>query len=343
MKVVLRKNAGKKGLVGIFIAVLICAGLLWYTDMDVLQLIKGPALLENISNPEMMEGEYVSYPIQHLVSAYMSITSRRENSTEETLKSIDYMVYDEKEDILFGVRVNADKQEEIEELGSVSWDSGITRNVTGAWEPIPEDYQGYFREALIYLDSSWDGTPDVKYFIDTTKIGGGYKSATYVTIAVILIALIYMMYVVAKIGAGGYYKNIEKYLKNHPDVTEEVLDGEFSSAKQLGKVWIGKRWTFFLSGTTAKIIDNRELVWAYYYKVTGRNARSMIKTFDINRHMVSFNIEESLSREALEQYAQVAPQMVLGYDKNLENAFKNNFQEFLSYQYNKVRMGSSNL
>jgi len=57
-------------------------------------------------------------------------------------------------------------------------------------------------------------------------------------------------------------KGVNLYLQKHSDVTMEHLDHAFASARKVGNMWIGGRWTFSHE-LRNKVIENAEITRVY--------------------------------------------------------------------------------
>ena len=85
------------------------------------------------------------------------------------------------------------------------------------------------------------------------------------------------------------------------------------------------------------IFSNKDAVWAYYYRRTGRNSVSQMRVFVIGEKAHLIPLSETLTQEALGYYQTEQPHMVLGYTAELEKLYNKNFQEFLNLKYNPVK------
>lgn len=98
---------------------------------------------------------------------------------------------------------------------------------------------------------------------------------------------------------------------------------------------MGRRWTYHVSGISTQLLENRDLVWGYYYRRTGRNSESSLRLYDINRRLHTLAASEKEAMAALNVYEQQQPHMILGYKKELEKTFQKDFQGFLNLRYNR--------
>ena len=104
-------------------------------------------------------------------------------------------------------------------------------------------------------------------------------------------------------------------------------------------LWAGHHYTVWLEGVKVKILDNTKLVWAYYYRVTGRQNISQVLTFDTDKKKVPINISKESGEKLLGVYLQTQPHMVIGYKSEIEKQYKKDFAGFLDIAYNPAKNG----
>ena len=81
-----------------------------------------------------------------------------------------------------------------------------------------------------------------------------------------------------------YEKEIHKYLKKNTSCSPGEIEADFTTAHPVGKdIWIGRKWTIYMSGAKARILRNQDLVWGYYFEQTGRGYVSQMKLFTVKR------------------------------------------------------------
>ena len=211
-----------------------------------------------------------------------------------------------------------------------------TLKVTGTWTKLESQLERYYKETLTEMgieESSYDVV--YLYTIDTAKIGGQSVVFFWVCMAAALLLLIYFIVNVVGIFSNRYAGKINTYLHNNPSVSLAAIEADFAQAHPIGKnAWVGRKWTVYVEGPKANILANRDLVWGYYFKQTGKYSVSQLRVFNMAKKMISINLSEDEAHEALKYYAEEQPHMIVGYTKELETSFQKNFTEFLNLKYN---------
>lgn len=133
----------------------------------------------------------------------------------------------------------------------------------------------------------------------------------------------------------GTWSRMESDMERYYTETLGEIEGDFTTAYPIGKdVWVGRKWTIYMSGTAAKIVQNHDLVWGYYFRRTGKNAVSQMRLYTADKKFVYISLSEEQTREALRYYGDKQPQMIVGYDAELERMYQKNFPAFLELKYN---------
>lgn len=86
--------------------------------------------------------------------------------------------------------------------------------------------------------------------------------------------------------------------------------------------------------------SNRNLIWGYYFRRTGRNSVSEMRLYTTDGKMTGVSLSEEQTKEALGYYANEQPQMILGYSDDLEKTWKKNFPAFMDLKYRPVMSGN---
>jgi hypothetical protein len=123
----------------------------------------------------------------------------------------------------------------------------------------------------------------------------------------------------------------------------EQLECEFAMATQAHSgAWLGQTHLFMISGSRFYILDNKDIVWAYYYCRSGQYSISQLRVFKADKKMTAINMSRSEVMAVLECMADRLPHVMLGYDKELDKKFKRDFQGFLELRYNPVQRQATN-
>lgn len=296
------------------------------------------------------EGRYVKYEVEYALDYYMeeySVNSKtgRRNSTN----SYGYIVYNYDDNTCFGVWLPSSKDKEMEKrmdaAATLFYEGKKTEGsvtVKGTMRKLSGDSLKYYQESLKSLEEYIPGVTEaaVLYYIDSTSVN-------YIPIYVIAI-----LYAICFAGLGVILvtllgllldranKHLKKFLKAHPGVTEDQVDCDMVSAVYINAknpIWAGRRFTVWKEGTTFKLIDNSKLIWAYYYRVTGKRAVSQTRIYDTDRKMTAINASQDVSEKLLNAYIETQPQIIIGYKAELEKEFKKNFEGFMNLKYNPAQ------
>lgn len=349
----LKKCAQKSLMWRVIISLIIIIACLVISKFGIFYWIMGPTPITDITKLSEMEGKYVSYEASYVLSEYVRGSSKNTETNVEKLVDIGYIVYHFDEegegaaDTFFGAVLPAKYETEMDTMIDETWawmyweidEVSASRKITGTLEPLTGLRLQYFNETLeeMGIDETMQDNV-IPLAINTDKINGAEGTAVFILSAVALGALIYLIYSIICFASAAYMKNVKKYLAANPTVTEPHIDADMSAAKTVSNnIWVGKRWTIFISGMKANIIENKNIVWAYYYRRTGRYSESKVKTFDINKKMVAIDASKADSDIILECYSNEQPQVVVGYDKEWEKTYNKDFQTFLGYRYNAAK------
>lgn len=152
---------------------------------------------------------------------------------------------------------------------------------------------------------------------------------------VALVLVLWGIRAVSGIFSSAYLKDFRRYLQKNADVSMETIEADFGRAHPINKrTWVGRRWTIYMAGARAKLITNKDILWGYYFKRTGRNSVSEMRLYAIDKTILHVPLSETETHNALQYYADEQPQMIVGYNADLEKMFAKNFEEFKELKYN---------
>ncbi|MCI8403159.1 MAG: hypothetical protein HFI38_13900 [Lachnospiraceae bacterium] len=211
--------------------------------------------------------------------------------------------------------------------------------VKGTWTKMDAQLERYYREALADMGVVGDDETTVMHFytLDTGKIGGQSTIFFWVLMGAALLLTIFFVFSMIGIFSSGYLANINKYLREDSSASMSAIEADFEQAHAVGgDAWIGRNWTIYVSGPKAYILPNKDLVWGYYFRRTGRNSVSEMRLYTREKKLYHIGMSESETKEALGYYAGEQPHMIVGYDAQLEKLYQKNFQEFLNVKYNSA-------
>lgn len=340
----LKKRVTKNLMWRIVISVIIVGAVFFYSGKSILMFVKGPEPITAGMDYDAAEGSYVSFDAQYIVDEYVRQTERNTDTKKETLKNISYFVYFEEDGYFFGIELPSSKEDEMNQYidDTISWLNGEvdeltnTKSVKGTWTELTGKRLQYYQEQI--TDDLGEEFLEIAlpYYIDTNKIGDRSFLSIYICLAILAVTILYFIYTLIRYFTGSTQKNIKKYIEANPSVSMEHIEADFASASAISSsIWVGRRWTFHVSGISTQLLENKDLVWGYYYHRTGRNSESSLRLYDINRRLHTLAASEKEAMAALNVYEQQQPHMILGYKKELEKTFQKDFQGFLNLRYNR--------
>lgn len=296
------------------------------------------------------EGRYVKFEVEYALDYYMeeySVNSKtgRRNSTN----SYGYIVYNYDDNTCFGAWLPSSKDKEMEKRMDAAatlfyegkkTDGSVT--VKGTMRKLSGDSLKYYQESLQSLEEYIPGVTEaaVLYYIDFMSVNYIPFYAIVMLYAICFAGLVIILVTLFGLVADRTNKHLKKFLKAHPGVTEDQVDSDMVSAVYINAknpIWAGRRFTVWKVGATFKLLDNRKLIWAYYYRVTGKRAVSQTRIYDTGRKMTAINASQDVSEKLLNAYLETQPQMIIGYKAEIEKEFKKNFEGFMNLKYNPAQ------
>lgn len=352
----LKKLATKACIIRIIISAVIIVALLAVTKFAIFDVITGPTKIDMTKDPAQYEGKYVTIEVENLLTDYV------EHYTETTYKSgAKSTKTDGNSYIAFYADLNnvwyyysfflsKNKTDAAYNMIDQTWeywnDTTYTVQppepmvVTGTWTKLEGTMLSYYDSTITTDLGITEDSENVflRYTIDTEKIGGWNAGVFWLLQAGALLALLYLIWNIVKMITNAHLKGINKYLHDNGNVSVNNLEADFASAHQVGKTtWVGKKWTISMQGPKAKIMTNKDGVWAYYYRRTGRNSVSELRVYLFDKRLHTIPLSEAHTKEVLGYYSSEQPQMVVGYTDELEKMYNKNFQEFLNLKYNPAK------
>ncbi len=358
----LRSFTRKSGIIRIVIGAVVMIACLIITKFAIFDLILGPVEIDMTQDPAQYEGRWATIQVQNLLTDYVEHRTTTEYESGRTTTSTDgnsYIAFyaDDNYETMtstwyyFSFYLPQRDQEEAYAMIDDTWAywedySGTVEapepmEITGTWEKLEGDLLDYYIETLEYdLGIVEDGDDIfVGYTLNTDSVGG-VKLSTFVILTIVaFVALVYIIVQIVKVCSNGCAKTIARYVQENPGISMSQVETDFASAHQIGKqkVWIGRNWTVYITGMKVHIFANKDAVWAYYYRRTGRGSVSEMRVYMIGKKIHHIPLTEAQTQEAMGYYGAEQPHMVLGYSAELLNMFNKNFQDFLNLKYNPVR------
>lgn len=355
----LRKRARKTYLWRAGLSLIAMVVILVATKGAVFQLAAGMGGMDIEAAPETYEGKAVVLDAEFFVTDYVEHTTTtvrdsgsRSTSTDGNSYIAFQSVYNNGDEYstwyFYSIYMRDSKTEMLYDKIDETWEylndeAGTTMppapvKVMGTWTRMDSQLESYYTETLDEIGIT-EGDYDKIYFytLDTGKLGGVNSYLFWVLMAGCVLCLLW--FVTSFIGCfrKTYEKEIHKYLKKNTACSLGEIEADFTTAHPVGKdVWVGKKWTIYMSGTVAKIVQNQDLVWGYYFKRTGKNAVSQMQLYTADKKSIYISLSEELTKEALRYYGEEQPQMIVGYSADLEQTYQKNLPAFLDLKYNPV-------
>lgn len=330
----------------VVIFIIICAVM----GTSLLYFITGPEKISKVEkysgleDLEDLEGKYVSYDAKCVLLQFAEHTTLYEDTGNETVNGGNYLVYDDEKQIFFGVYLSKSKEEKVFDLIDESWkwlyeeieDISFSIPVKGTWTLISGKLLEYYKDTITEYFGSDLLDMASAYYIDSSMVGAHSKTTIYIFLAVLAADILLVIYTFIQMLNGSYDKHIKKYISDNPQTSLATIESDFTRAHAYlkSKTWVGQRFTIYMKGIHAYIFSNKDIVWAYYYKRTGRYAVSEIRTYTMSKKLISVSMSEANAMEALKNYNEEQLHMVVGYSKDFEAMFNKNFNEFLNMKYN---------
>jgi len=353
----LRKKARKAHIIRAAISLAIALGILIWTKFAIFTVLTGPVEVDFTADPASYEGKYVTVDADFILYDYVehtTTTTQKSGASSTRTDGYSYIVFrwvDNPEEqsstwYFYSIYMKKADQDAMyarmddawnylsDETGTVALPEPLT--LQGTWTKMDSEMESYFRESLAEMaleETEYDVF--CCYTLETGNIGGVAAPFFWVLMVVCLGSLIFGIYNLVCCFGSQYAKSINNYLQKNAAISISAIDADFARAHVIGKnTWIGKRWTVYIRGPKAQILTNKDLIWGYYYRRTGRYSVSEMRLYMVNGRLERVSMTENETKEALQYYGMEQPQMIIGYSKDLEKTFKNNLAGFKDLKYN---------
>ena len=100
------------------------------------------------------------------------------------------------------------------------------------------------------------------------------RSLIFIMSGVGLLSLLIGLLSVIALFANPVSKQVDSYLAQHPGVTIDQLDQDFASARHIGTMWLGERWTFSHE-LRDLVMENKEIVRVYAWEELRHGSANM--------------------------------------------------------------------
>lgn len=317
----------------------------WKMGPGLAALIKGAQPLTADDDLTDMEGIYVSWTVKYPVDEYMETTKTTKIngvSTGTKKHRSSWLVIDEDRGICLSVEIPAKRLHEMTEqagifINSMQADTEMPDKgvpVSGSLEVLEGEDLRYFKQMARAYNFPVE---DVVYHIRDGSIGGETKTNIYGLSAIGAFLLLIASFILYKTLDNSAKRLVEQYLAEHPDVMMEQLESDFAAAREVNKVWVGKRWTFSPKmGPNMKylLFDNDQLIWVHTGAVrSGKSLNFYVwwNLIDGSERQVSLSSEKKCT-QVMETYNQFA-HVVVGNSAEYGYMLQNDREAFLNLKY----------
>lgn len=291
---------------------------------------------------DQLEGKYVSLDVQWVLDTYYT---KKQSSSSSYPTNYGYLIYDEESGYMMGIYVTRDESKEVwDDLMDDTYDY-----LTSATddEPKPVTIKGTFRkmtgtELSKFKDTAKEWGDEffnydyrgitLMYTIDTSSVNGQSSNFVGILEGLAGIFLLWLAGCVIGILTRQPIRKIVKF-ENKNGINEAELDADFASAKLIKNVYVGRKYTYIRTGSNWSMFKNTDLVWAYYYRRTGRYSVSRINAYHYDKSASFINLSRSTAEEILQYYAKILPQIIVGYSADLEKMYNKDYPSFLAQRY----------
>jgi hypothetical protein len=160
------------------------------------------------------------------------------------------------------------------------------------------------------------------------------EKLTALIVGALCIVAFIVIIVIILVKKGGS-KHVKRYFEEHPDTTVSEIERDFAGAdKVFKKLWIGDKCTYYVGQIYPNIIENKELIWVYLTHGSGTNHYWQLNFCERDARMTKIYIRSEKKAKGITKiYNERFKHMVVGYSKELDDLFNNNFEKFLELKY----------
>lgn len=165
------------------------------------------------------------------------------------------------------------------------------------------------------------------YYIEyQSRLGLLFQPIMYIVAILGLLVL-----VISQILGYNSYVKFEKMkskIEANPNITEEDLKEDFKNAKNIKKVWVGKKFIFFENEDCANFQILDEIVWAFGFSMPEKRGKytsivHKLLTLDKNGEENIIEIAKKDLKPILEEIVNICPNAYVGYNEELRQLINN--------------------
>ncbi|MDD5935554.1 MAG: hypothetical protein PUC65_08365 [Clostridiales bacterium] len=341
---VLKKKAKRSLIVKLIICAIIIAVCLVITKFQIIDYIKGPMDLtgKDSWNTKDLEGKYVTIDAEYIFGTFAEETSTDTKTNITRTTSLCYVLGEYSEDysdvILYAVKVDKNRSKDLDYMMDVEDEQDVTCKITGTFKKMSGNMLRFYNESISDNLGVLGTQASIPYCIFDDTIAGMDTIFFFILNIIAAVCIILMVISIIRFVCGSYEGYMKKYLAKNPAETMQGIELDFASANEIYPYYkLGRKYLFYSKSNTLSLLPLSTQVWAYYYRRTGKNPVSQINFYDVNKKATYVNIPQDPAQAVLQALSEQCPHIVIGYDAQLNNTFKHNFDSFLSIQYNASR------
>lgn len=344
----LKANSVKKSIPGLILFVGIAVAVVLITRVWHVFGILAPKTLDELT-PETLDGAFVDDDIYYIYGSYLEIESYRDNRRIGT-SGMQYLI-DMDETYYMGLFVHAGKVDEAEqaekdldefyetlytmdsEPSQEFLDSIPVFHVRGMVRAMDDDDLGYYRDATADLD---DASLFLPYYLEVDYVNGIPVWGCFALLAGVLFLLWLGVWPMVKALRGGFQKQVRAKLAEDgsPERAAEQAELFYNNTPEVCGVRMSSSYVFFQDGAESILLRPWDVAWAYQSTTqhrtngipSGKTYAAVLRTMDGKQY--TLGMKEAQVKELLEAMSTALPGTVLGYDKQLEQTYKNNRDAF---------------
>ena len=135
------------------------------------------------------------------------------------------------------------------------------------------------------------------------------------------------------------FDNIKNKIEQNPEITEEILNEEFKSAKKIGDIWFLNNYLFFIQDMEADFKVNDDILWAYISNRIIKSKNGKIKNYYLS--LIDKDGQENIIevpkiniKNITEYFVQNLPNIYFGYNEELEMLLEQDINNINNFDKN---------
>ncbi len=330
----LKEKSAKQTRAAVIVCVIISVALLafvWFTGFHV--LLNGKVDLYDLKDDEIgTKQQYVKAEIYMVMDYYAYTTEDGETKEKEYIIPVG-------EESCIGLVARYDNMNKCDELieETEKYMNGETEGiivplqVEGTILPMSEDSLKYYKQ--YYASLGWseeDLEAFLPYYLKIDYIGSYEAGFLYFVCVLAAVPILIAIWKIVKNSKGGYYSMVTDYCKKAHNYDQAMAELErfYQATAPVYGFRISRDFFMAPCGVKTIFFESRELLWTYLVTTTHRtNGIKTGTTYSIKLNLrdgKSYDI--SLTKAQVEELLQVIarrlPYVFVGYDKELEKAYR---------------------